>query len=87
MELAALFTKTTDLVGTLGVELETGENLNKRVDPATVAAEGGNVSGIIPLSSAFHEEQVLVFNLVHLLIHNSTDIDYQMLVVLREHLC
>ena len=52
-----------------------------------MAAEGGNSTGITPLYAAFREEQVLVVNLVHLLIHNNTDIDYQMLVVLRDHLC
>ena len=87
MELAVLFTKTTDLVGNFGIELGTWESLNDTTDPATAAAEGGNATGITPLSNAFHEEKVLVVKLVHLLIHNNTDIDYQMLVVLREHLC
>ena len=87
MDLAALFTKTTDLVGTIGVYLGTGESLNETADPAAAAAEGGNATGITPLSAAFHVEQVLLEKLVQLLIHNNTDIDYQMLVVLREHLC
>ena len=87
MEVAALFTKTTDLVGTLGVELGTGESLNETADPVAADAEGVNSTGITPLSAAFREEQVLVVKLVHLLIHNNTDIDYQMLVVLREHMC
>ena len=86
MELTALFTKTTDLMGTLGVELGTGESFNETSDPAAVDAEGGNATGITPLSDAFSEEQVFVVKLVHLLIHNNTDIDYQMLVFLREHL-
>ena len=87
MELAALFTETTDLVGTLGVELGTGERLNETANPAAADAEGGNATGITPLSAAFRNDQVLVVKLVHLLIHNNTDIDYQMLVVLMEHLC
>ena len=87
MELAALFTKTTDVMGILGVELGTGESLNETADPATAAAEEGNATGITTFSSAFREDQVLVVNIVHLLIHNNTDIDYQMLFVLREHLC
>ena len=87
MELAALFTETTDLVGTLVVELGTGESSNETADPAAAAAEGGKATDINPLSAAFREEQVLVVKLVHLLIHNNTYIDYQMLVVLREHLC
>ena len=87
MEMAALFTKTADLVGTLGVELGTWESLNETAEPATAAAEGGNANGIIPLSAAFCEEQVLVVKIFHLLIHNNTDIYYQMLLILREHLC
>ena len=87
MELAALFTKTTDLVGTLGVELGTGESSNETADPAAAAAEGGNATGITPFSAALRKEQVLVVKLVHLLIHNNNGIDYQTLVVLREHLC
>ena len=87
MDMTALFTETTDLVGTLGVELGTGESLNETADPVAADAEGVNPTGITPLSAAFREEQVLVVKLVHLLIHNNTDIDYQMLVVLREHLC
>ena len=87
IEPAALFTETTDLLGTLGIELVTGESLNEMADPADAASEGGNATGITPLSAAFREEQVLVVKLVHLLIHNNTYIDYQMLVVLREHLC
>ena len=87
MDLAALFTKTTDLVVTLGVEIGTRESLNKTEDPAAAAAEGGKSTSITPISDAFREEQVLVVKLVHLLIHNNTDIDYQMLVVLMDHLC
>ena len=85
--MTALFTETTDLVGTLGVELGTGESLNEMADPNDVAAEVGNATGITPLSDALPEEQVLVVKLIHLLIHNNTYIDYHMLVVLREHLC
>ena len=87
MDLAALFTKTTDLVGTIGVDLGTGESLNETADPDAAADEGGNTTGITPLSAAFREEQFLVVKLVQILIHNNTDIDYQMLVVLREHMC
>ena len=87
MELEALFTETTDLMGTLSDELGTGENLNETADPATAASEGGNAAGIIPFSYAFHEDQVLVVNIVYLFIHNNNDIDYQILLVLREHLC
>ena len=87
MELEALFTKTTDLVGTIGVEIGTGESLNETADPIYAATEGGNATRITPLSAAFHNDQVLVVKLVHLLTHNNTDIDYQMLVVLMEHLC
>ena len=82
-----MFTETTDLVGTLGVQLRTGESLNETADPIAAAAEGGNATGITPLSTAFCDEQVLVVKLVHLLIHNNIDIDYHMVVVLREHLC
>ena len=56
-------------------------------DPAAAAAEGGNATGITPFFYAFREEQVLVAKLVHLLIHDNTDIDYHMMVVSREHLC
>ena len=87
MELAALFTKTTDTVGTLVVDIGTGESLNKKSDPEAAASEEGNDTGIIPLSYAFHEEQVLVFKLVHLIIPDNTDIDYQMMVVPRKRLC
>ena len=87
MELAVLFTETTDLVGTLSVELGKGESLNETAEPAAAAAERGNATNITSLYSAFRGEQVLVVKRVHLLIHNNTDIDYQMLVVLREHLC
>ena len=87
MELSELFTKTTDLVGTISVELVTGESLKETSDPAAADAEGGNATGITPLSAAFLKEKDLLVKLVHLIIHNNNDIDYQMLVVLREHLC
>ena len=79
--------RTTDLMGALGVALGTGESFNKTADPAAAAAEGGNATGITPFSPAFRQEQVLVAKLVHLLIHDNTDIAYQMLVVARKHLC
>ena len=87
MELAELFTETTDLVGTLGVELGKGESLHETTDPAAEASEVGNATVITPLSATFRKEQVLLVKLVHHIIHNNSDIDYQMLVVLREHLC
>ena len=87
MELAALFTKTTDLVGTIGVDIGKGESLNETADPVAADAEGVNSTGITPLSAAFLKEKDLLVKLVHLIIHNNNDIDYQMLVVLREHLC
>ena len=87
MELAVLFTETTNLMITLGVELGTGESLNKTTYPAAAADEGGKAKGITPISAALCKEQVLVVKLVHLLIHKNTDINYQMLVVLRDHLC
>ena len=51
------------------------------------ATEGGNSTGITPFYAASREEQVPVAKLVHLLIHDNTDIDYQMVVVTMEHLC
>ena len=87
MELAALFTKTTEIMGKLGVDLGNGESLNETADPIAAAAEGGNATCITSLYTAFRDEQVLVVKIVHLLVHNNTYIDYKMLVVLREHLC
>ena len=74
-------------MGTLGVELGTGETLNDTADPAADAAERGNATYITPFSAAFREDQFLVVKLVHLLINNNTDINYQILVVPMEHLC
>ena len=68
---------------TLRIELGTVQSFNWTVDPAVAAAEGGNTTGITPLSSSFHKEQALVSKLVRLLIHANTEIDYQMLVVPR----
>ena len=79
--------QTTNLMGTLGVEIGTGESSNKMADPVAAAAEGGNAAGITLFSTALREEQVLVAKLVRLLVHNNTDIDYHILVVPREHLC
>ena len=76
MEMAALFTKTTDLVCTSGVELGTGESLKETSDPSTASSEGRNDIGIIPFYDAFREEQVPVVKIFHLLIHNNTYIDY-----------
>jgi len=74
-------------MGTLGVDLGMGESFNETADPSNAAAEGGNATGITPFSADFCEEQVLVAKLVHLLIHDNTDIDYRMLVIARKHLC
>ena len=74
-------------MGTLGIELGTGEILNEMADPVSDAAEGGNSTGITPFSDAFCEEKVLVAKIFHLLIHDNTDIDYHIMVVPREHLC
>ena len=65
--------QTTNLMGTLGVELGTGESSNKMADPVDDSAEGGNAAGITPFSTALREEQVLVSKLVSLPIHNNTD--------------
>ena len=73
-------------MGTLGVELGTGESFNKTEDPDAESAEEGNSTGT-PFPAAFRKEQVLVAKLVHLLIHENTDILYRMLVVPRKHLC
>ena len=73
--------RTTDLMGTLCVELRIGESFKETADPA--AAEGGNATGITPFSAAFSEEQVIVAKLVHLLTHDNTDTDHQVLVVPR----
>ena len=78
--------QTTNLMGTLGVELGTGESSNKMADPVDDSAEGGNAAGITPFSTALRKEQVLVAKLVRLPIHNNTDIDCHMLMVPREHL-
>ena len=72
---------------TIGVELGTGEIFNKTSDPDTAAAEVGNATGVTPFSAAFRQEQFLVAKRVHLLIHDNTDIYYQIMVVSREHLC
>ena len=64
-------------MGTFGVELTKGESSNKTTYPA--ATEGGNSTGITPFYAASREEQVLVAKIVHLLIHDNTDIDYQMM--------
>ena len=57
--------------------------MNKMSDPAAAAAEEGSDTGITPFYDAFREEKVCVAKLVHFLIHNNTDIDYQMLMVPR----
>ena len=67
------------------VELGTGERLNKMTDPT--AAEGGNVTDITLFSAAFRKELVLVPKLVRIIIHDNTDMDYQILVVDGNHLC
>ena len=77
---------TTNLVGTLGIKIGTVESFNGTSDLAAATAEGVNSTNITPFYSAFYEEQVIVANIVHLLIHENTDIGYQMLVVPREHL-
>ena len=74
-------------MGKLGVELGIGKSFKETADPDAAATEGGNGTGITPFYAAFREEQVLVAKLVHIIIHDNTDIDYQMLVVLREHMC
>ena len=74
-------------MGTLWVDIGTGEIFNETTEPIATAAEGVNATGTTQFSAAFRKEQVLVNNLVHLLIDKNNDIDYQMLVVLREHLC
>ena len=79
--------KTTGLMGTLSVELGTGDIFNKTAYPTDDAVEGGNATSFSPFFYAFHEEQVLVFKLVHLIIPDNTDIDYQMMVVPRKRLC
>ena len=72
---------------TLWVELGTVDSFNNTADPAADATEGGNSTGITPFSSALCEEKFLVAKLVYLLIHDNTEIDYQMLVVARKNLC
>ena len=79
--------RTSDLMGTLVFEIGMGQSLNNTADPDYAAAEGEYDTGITPFPPDFCEEQVLVIELVHVLIHNNTDIHYQMLVVPREHLC
>ena len=63
-------------MGTLGVELGTGESFNETADPASATTEVGNSTGITPFSDAFRKEQVLVAKLVKLLIHDNDDIDH-----------
>ena len=72
-------------MGTLGVDLGTVESFKDTAD--LTAAEGVNSIGITPFYFSFRENQVLVVKLVYLLIHNNTDINFQMLVVPRDHLC
>ena len=63
-------------MGTLRIDLGTGDSFKDTADPAAAASEGGNTTGITPFSATFRNYQVLVANLVHLLIHKNTDIDY-----------
>ena len=74
-------------MGTLDVEIGTVESLFYTADPSSAATEGRNSIVITSFSASFREDQVLVANLVHPLIHDNTDIYYQMLVIPREHLC
>ena len=63
-------------MGTLGVEIGTGESFNKTSDPAADTAEVGNATGIAPFFTAFCKYQFLVSKPFHLLIHDNTGIDY-----------
>ena len=74
-------------MGTLRIELGTGDSFKETADPAAAASEGGNTTGITPFSAAFRKKQVLVAKLVHLLFHDNADICYQILVVPRKNLC
>ena len=74
-------------MGKLDVELGTVESFNKTAYPAAATAEGGNTTSINPFSVVFRDEQVLGAKLVCLLIHDNTDIGYQMMLVTRKHLC
>ena len=74
-------------MGTLVLEIGTGESFRETAHPVADAAEGGNATGITPFSADFREEQVLLAKLFHLLIHDNIDIYYQIIVFLREHLC
>ena len=74
-------------MGTLGVELGTGEIFYETADPAAASTERENATGITHFSTDFREEQVLVAKLFHHLIHKNTDIDYHIMGVPREHLC
>ena len=75
-------------MGKLGIEIGTVESFNGTSDLAAATAEVVNSTNITPLYAAFCEEQVIVENIVHLLIHENTDIDYQMIVVpIMKQLC
>ena len=50
-------------MGTLRIELGTGDSFKETADPAAAASEGGNTTGITPFSAAFRKKQVLVAKL------------------------
>ena len=74
-------------MGTLGVDIGTVDIFKKTADPATASAEGEDATGITPFSATFCKEKVLVAKIVHFIIHDNTGIDYQIMVVPRNHLC
>ena len=81
------FNEKINLMGALGVEIGMGESFNEMTDPAAAIAERVNATITTPFSVSIREDQVLLAKIVQLIIHDNTDIAYQILVVSRKQLC
>ena len=76
----SLISRTANLMGTLGISPSGGNDLFEGVQKAE------SFGGDAQKANQFRQEQMLVANLVHVLDHEDTDVAYQMLNVVRNHI-